>query len=143
MLISESKASFISVHRGAPTGSNMLPVYQVRPCISQPLGRFSVPHGSSVGAKKKIRGRRWTHSRRELRKTCRSVVAPSWLSSNRAWKSAPWGCGIHTPTVVYGCPCPYPYLGQRPSPNNAFNKLYEIPKSRLAEPMKGMAENGK
>ena len=30
-----------------------------------------------------------------LPKAYRSVLAPSWLSSNRGWKTAPEGCGIH------------------------------------------------
>lgn len=40
-------------------------------------------------------------ARRELSdlKTYRSVLVPSWLPSNRAWKTAPGGCDLHT--VVY------------------------------------------
>ena len=35
------------------------------------------------------------HLVKRFPKTYRSVLAPSWLSSNRAWKSAPGGCDIH------------------------------------------------
>ena len=42
-------------------------------------------------------------------KTCRSVLAHSWLSSNRAWKNAPGGCDIlrHTRYTVSGISWPY------------------------------------
>ena len=35
-------------------------------------------------------------------KTYRSVLAPFWLSSNRAWKTAPGVCDIHHRVHVYG-----------------------------------------
>ena len=39
---------------------------------------------------------RWKHLAESVAKTYRSVlVAPSWLSSNRAWKIAPWVCDVH------------------------------------------------
>ena len=45
-------------------------------------------------------GRRWKHLTKTLTKTHRSVLAPSGLSSNRAWKTAPGVCDIHH--RVYG-----------------------------------------
>ena len=39
---------------------------------------------------------RWKHLAEIFPKTHRSVVAPSWLSGNRAWKTAPGGGGSDT-----------------------------------------------
>ena len=50
----------------------------------------------SVGAKKR---RLWKHLAESVPKTYGSVLASSWLSSNRAWKTSPGGCVIFT--VVY------------------------------------------
>ena len=39
--------------------------------------------------------RRWKHLADSCPKTYRSMLAPSWLSSNRAWKTAPGVCDIY------------------------------------------------
>ena len=75
--------------------------YRMRRCTSHPPGRCSMVDIStvrihSVGAKK---GQRWKHLADNFPKTYRSVLAPSWLSSNRAWKP-PQGGVIYT--VVHG-----------------------------------------
>ena len=41
------------------------------------------------------KGRRWKHLVDSFPKTQRSVMAPSLLSSNRAWKAAPAVCNIY------------------------------------------------
>ena len=73
-------------------------------CITlTPLG--PVFHGrylhswNSAGAEK---GLRWNYFAESFPKTYRSVLAlaPSWLTSNRALKSALRGCGIHTPSYA-------------------------------------------
>ena len=46
---------------------------------------------SSAGANK---GRRWIHLAESSPNAYRSVLTPSWLSSNPPWKTAPGGCGI-------------------------------------------------
>ena len=54
-----------------------------------PLRRFSMLDISTVGivsVPKKCR--RWEHLAESFPKTYRSVLAPSWLSSNRAWETA-------------------------------------------------------
>ena len=59
---------------------------------------LDISHGrNSVGAKKT---RRWKHLAKSFPKTYGSVLAPSWLSSNRAWKTAPGGGDIVMSTVV-------------------------------------------
>ena len=50
---------------------------------------------STVGIVAVQKGRRWKHLAESFPKTYRSVLAPSWLPSNRAWKTAWGGCGIH------------------------------------------------
>ena len=60
-----------------------------------------------VGVKKLCIG---NISRRELSKdvrSYRSVLAPSWLSSNRPWKTAPAGCDVHR-RISYICRYPLP-----------------------------------
>ena len=59
-------------------------------------------HGwnNSVGA---IKCPCWKHLAKSFPKTSRSVLAPSWLSGNRARKNAPaGGDGVIHSTVVYG-----------------------------------------
>ena len=53
---------------------------------------------NSVGAKK---GQRWKHLAESFPKTKRSVLAPSWLSSKRARKTARGGCGINHRRIWY------------------------------------------
>ena len=83
-------------------------------CHTPPQGRFSrggylhSSWNSATGAKKK--GLRWKNvAERKLSEhvyivrywqTCRSVLAPSWLSSNGAWKTAPGVCGINRHTGI-------------------------------------------
>ena len=45
--------------------------------------------------------RRWKALAESFPKTRRSVLAPSWLSSNRAWKAAAGGCYCVIYTVVH------------------------------------------
>ena len=57
--------------------------------------------------------RRWKHLAETTPKTYHSVLAPSWLSSNRAWKTARGVCDIHRCTrytvtaLNSGTPNPY------------------------------------
>ena len=73
-----------------------------------PISRGGYLHSSwnSVGAKN---SRRWKVVGESFRKTHRSVLARSWLSSNRSWKNAPGVCVILVIftvifTVVYSRP---------------------------------------
>ena len=50
---------------------------------------------STVGIVRCQKGRRWQHLGESLQKTYRSVLVSSWLSSNRASKTAAGGCDIH------------------------------------------------
>ena len=56
---------------------------------------------NSVGVEK---GRHWKHLAESFPKAYRSVLASSWLSSNRAWKTLPGGCDVHRRLryLVYG-----------------------------------------
>ena len=45
---------------------------------------------------------RWKHPAERCPKTSRSVLAPSWLSSNRPWKTAPRGVSCMYHTVLRG-----------------------------------------
>ena len=59
------------------------------------LGRFStldISTGAIVSVPKRSRSK---HLAESFPKTCRSVLAPSWLSGNRAWKNAPGVCDTH------------------------------------------------
>ena len=68
---------------------------------------------SSIGAQKVRPGK---HVAESFRKTYRSVLAPSWLSSSRAGKTAPGGCDAHhrVPLGYYtlGIPGYLPEYGQ-------------------------------
>ena len=57
-----------------------------------PLDRFPMLDISTCRCRK---GRRCKHLVENFPKTCRLVLGPSWLSSNRAWKTAPGGCDIY------------------------------------------------
>ena len=50
---------------------------------------------NSFGAKK---DRPWKYLAKSFPKTCRLILATSWLSSNRAWKTTPGVCDIHRRT---------------------------------------------
>ena len=85
-------------------------------CHTPPQGRFSrggylhSSWNSATGAKKKRsvleKSRREKAFRPRIYRSVLALLAPSWLSSNRAWKTAPGGCDIFT--VLYGRPwrCP-------------------------------------
>ena len=53
---------------------------------------------NSVGAQN---GRRWKHLAESFPNTCRSVLTPSWLSSDRAWKAALEECDTHRRRIQY------------------------------------------
>ena len=60
-------------------------------------------HGSwkSVGIIRYHKGRRCKHLPESFPKTGRSVLAHSWLPSNRAWKTAAGACDTVIYTVLY------------------------------------------
>ena len=75
--------------------------YREERCTSHyhtPLGRFSmVSISQQLEWCRCQKGRRWQHHAESFPKMYRSVLAlaPSGLSSNRAWKTAPGGCDKH------------------------------------------------
>ena len=58
---------------------------------------------STVGIESVPKRSAFQHLAESFPKTYRSVLAlaPSWSSSNRAWKNAPGGCAIHNRTPSY------------------------------------------
>ena len=101
---------------GCDTGSGMCPegngsrcttrtrytVYDGAVCITPPSADFPYSISPQLEYCRYPQGRRWKHLGESFPKTYRSVLAlaPSWLTSNRALKSALRGCGIHTPSYA-------------------------------------------
>ena len=77
-----------SFHTGSVTGRCNSPeymrAYRIGRCISQPLGPiFPWSISPLLEQCPCLKGRRWNHLAEIFRKTYRSVLAPSWLSSGR------------------------------------------------------------
>ena len=72
----------------------------IRPCI--PWADFPWSIFPQLEKCRRQQGRRCKHLAERSLQAYRSVVVPSWLSSNRAWKTAPGVCDIVTYTVLYG-----------------------------------------
>ena len=72
--------------------------YRIGRCVSHyhiPLGRFSMVDISTVGVVSVPKSLRWKHLAESFPKTYRPVLATSWLSSYRAWKTAAGVCDTH------------------------------------------------
>ena len=76
--------------------------YRIRRCISPPTGAISWSISPQFGSCRCQKGRHWKHLAESFPKTCRSGWTPSWLSSNRAWKTAPGECYIHRRIRYHG-----------------------------------------
>lgn len=72
--------------------------YRIGRCVLRyhiPLGRFSMVDISTAGVVSVPKSRLWKHLAESFRKTYRPVLATSWLSSYRAWKTTAGVCDTH------------------------------------------------
>ena len=84
-----SSLAFVHVTPTEYNGAH-LPPWADFPCSISPhlkCGIVSVPKGLTF----------WKHLAEIFPETYRSVLAPSWLSSTRAWKNTPGACVSYTP----------------------------------------------